>query len=305
MLENKMLLRVISILIGISLWVMVVSGEGKTITMSVPVKIINVPKGIVAFSDNYSISVKVSGSTRLIESLDNSDILLDIDASKFSVGQSSYRRILPSDFRTPLGIKITDIEPFEIHVTLDKLVSKEVKVTPSVGELKNGYIVDNISLTSNTVTVTGAESILTEMDSVVTVPISVQDKTSSFQTKVGFRDYKGIQSISPSTVGLSITLKENLVTREFIDIPVNCVDLPDGLYVKEPILLKSVRVRGRDDMINDFLSSVIFITDCSQITGAGKYSGTVGYETDLKLDILGINPKKINFEIVDEEVFRN
>ena len=133
MLNNKTLLKILSILIALGMWIMVVSGHEETKEMTVPVKLINVSGGKVAISDYPNVSITIKGAARLMQSLANSDVLLDIDVTVFPNGQS-IRRILPADFKTPLGLEVIDVKPSELRITLDniiKVVSKELNIKPS------------------------------------------------------------------------------------------------------------------------------------------------------------------------------
>ncbi len=115
MLNNKTLLKILSILIALGMWIMVVSGHEETKEMTVPVKLINVSGGKVAISDYPNVSITIKGAARLMQSLANSDVLLDIDVTVFPNGQS-IRRILPADFKTPLGLEVIDVKPSELRI---------------------------------------------------------------------------------------------------------------------------------------------------------------------------------------------
>ncbi len=52
-----------------------------------------------------------------------------------------------------------------------------------------------------------------------------------------------------------------------------------------------------EDIIDTFLDTVTFVTDCSNINGPGTYTGSVAYRTNLIVDILNLEPQTINIEI--------
>lgn len=299
MLNNKTVLKLISLFMAIGLWVMVISGQVETVSLTVPVKLINFAKGQVAVSEYSNVSITVKGAAKLINTLENSDILLNVDVSSFPTGQS-VRRLLPADFKTPLGIEVVDVQPSEVKITVDYVESKEVPVIASViGEVKRGFIAENISLKPNTVTVRGAKSIINQIESVSTIPINMSDRSESFALAASVKEYEGIQSIKPEYIEVKVKLRENIVTKDFKDMPVECMDLKENLKMKERPKLNVITVKGREDMIERFEKDVTFLTDCRNITKTGVYSGRVAYKTELLIDITRLEPQKITFEIVE------
>ncbi len=297
MLNNKTLLKILSILIALGMWIMVVSGHEETKEMTVPVKLINVSGGKVAISDYPNVSITIKGAARLMQSLANSDVLLDIDVTVFPNGQS-IRRILPADFKTPLGLEVIDIKPSELRITLDNITAKEVRVLPStIGEVKQGYMLESITLKPNSVSVTGAKSILSKLENISTIPINLSERNENFVQNVLLKDYDGVTKIQPSSVEVRVKLKENMVEHEFINVPVECMNLKGNLMVANTPSLSYVKVRGREDIIDTFLDTVTFVTDCSNINGPGSYTGSVAYRTNLVIDILNLEPQTINIEI--------
>ena len=297
MLNNKTLLKILSVLIALGMWIMVVSGHEETKEMTVPVKLINVSNGKVAIADYPNVSINIKGAARLMQSLANSDVLLDIDVATFPNGQS-IRRILPEDFKTPLGLEVVDVKPAELRITLDNITAKDVRVLPSIiGEVKQGYMVESITLKPNSVSVTGAKSVLYKLENISTMPINLSERSENFVQNVVLKDYEGVTKIQPSSVEVRVKLRENMVEHEFTNVPVECMNLKSNLMVVNTPSLSYVKARGREDIIDTFLDTVTFVTDCSNINGPGNYTGSVAYRTNLIVDILNLEPQTINIEI--------
>ncbi len=297
MLNNKTLLKILSVFIALGMWIMVVSGHEETKEMTVPVKLINVSNGKVAIADYPNVSVNIKGAARLMQSLANSDVLLNIDVAAFPNGQS-IRRILPVDFKKPLGLEIVDVKPAELRITLDDITSKDVRVLPSIiGEVKQGYMVESITLKPNSVNVTGAKSVLSKLENISTMPINLSERSKNFVQNVVLKDYDGVTKIQPSSVEVRVKLRENMVEHEFTNVPVECMNLKSNLMVANTPSLSYVKARGMEDIIDTFLDTVTFVTDCSNINGPGTYTGSVAYRTNLIVDILNLEPQTINIEI--------
>lgn len=300
MLNNKTLLKILSILIALGMWVMVVSGHEETKEMTVPVRLINIPQSKVAISDFSNVSINIKGAARLMQSLTNSDVLLDIDVSGFTDGQS-IRRILTSDFKTPLGLEVSDVNPSELRITLDNVTAKEVRVLPSIiGEVKQGYMVESITLKPNSITVTGAKTVLSQLENISTMPINLSERNENFVQNVLLTEYDGVTKMHPSSVEVRVKLRENMIEHEFTNVPVECMNLKSNLMVSNTPSLSYVKARGREDIIDTFLDTVTFVTDCSHINGPGTYKGSVAYRTNLIVDILNLEPQTINIEIKEK-----
>ena len=297
MLNNKTLLKILSVFIALGMWIMVVSGHEETKEMTVPVKLVNVTAGKVAIADHSNVSINIKGAARLMQSLANSDVLLDIDVAAFPQGQS-IRRILPGDFKTPLGLEVVAVKPTELRITIDNITTKDVRVLPSIiGEVKQGYMVESITLKHNTVSVTGAKSVLSNLENISTLPINLSERSENFVQNVLLKDSDGVTKMHPSSVEVRVKLRENMVEHEFTNVPVECMNLKSNLIVANTPSLSYVKARGREDVIDTFLDTVTFVTDCSNINGPGNYTGSVAYRTNLIVDILNLEPQTINIEI--------
>lgn len=297
MLNNKTLLKILSVFIALGMWIMVVSGHEETKEMTVPVKLVNVTAGKVAITDHSNVSINIKGAARLMQSLANSDVLLDIDVAAFPQGQS-IRRILPGDFKTPLGLEVVAVKPTELRITIDNITTKDVRVLPSIiGEVKQGYMVESITLKPNTVSVTGAKSVLSNLENISTLPINLSERSENFVQNVLLKDSDGVTKMHPSSVEVRVKLRENMVEHEFTNVPVECMNLKSNLIVANTPSLSYVKARGREDVIDTFLDTVTFVTDCSNINGPGNYTGSVAYRTNLIVDILNLEPQTINIEI--------
>ena len=206
--------------------------------------------------------------------------------------------LLTSDFKTPLGLEVTDVNPSELRITLDNITAKEVRVLPStIGEVKQGYMVESITLKPNTVTVTGAKTVLSQLENISTMSINLSERNENFVQNVLLTEYDGVTKMHPSSVEVRVKLRENMIEHEFTNVPVECMNLKSNLIVSNTPSISYVKARGREDIIDTFLDTVTFVTDCSHINGPGTYKGSVAYRTNLIVDILNIEPQTINIEI--------
>lgn len=298
MLKNNFL-KVLSVLIAIFMWVIVVSGQTETVSMTVPVKLVKSPKGYVAVSNTQNVSVVVKGPARIISNLDYTSVALNIDAASLPAG-NSLRRILPSDFDAPRGVEVADVTPQEINVTVDQMASKQVRVTPTfIGDVAKGFKVESAVAKPDFVVVEGAKSKLKKVDSVSTAPINLSNISENTSFTIGFKDEDGVKSTTPSQVEVSIVMRQVFSRKTFKNVPVKCMALRPGLSIKGEPKLSNVVVKGREDLLEKFLDSTSFVVNCAGISKAGDYAGTVAYDTSLVgVEVESISPQRINFGII-------
>ena len=299
MLNDKNILKLVSVIIAIFLWFMVVSGEQQVVELTVPIKVTNTPNGLISFQDIDVVSVKVEGPAKIISSLSNKDIVLNVDVSDLHVGNTN-KRIIPSDFKTPLGYKILDISPNTVLISMDHLVTKQVTLNPrTLGHLQNGYEVESIVIEPSQVYLSGAESIVDRLETVDILPINLSEKNKNFSTPVNVISLKGIAGVNPSKITANVKIKNKIAVKEFFDIPVECLNLNPELKIKNVPMISNIKISASEDIINNGLfDNLKFITDCSLINKPGVHYGNVAYKTT-RNDIIieEISPKKVKLEV--------
>lgn len=299
MLNDKNILKIVSVIIAILLWFMVVSGKHQVVELTVPIQIKNTPNGLTSYQDVDVVSVNVEGPAKLISGLSNKDIVLQLDVSDFHVGETN-KGILPTDFKTPLGFKILDISPNNVLITMDRLIKKEVGINArTLGDAATGFEVESIVFNPKKVEVIGSESIVNKIENIDIVPINLSEKNADFTTAVKAINMKGIERVNPVKIEANVKIRSKITEKEFHDIPVECINLNPGLKIKNVPMIDVIKVSATEDVINKGLFDHLkFVTDCSFIRKAGIHYGNVAYKTR-KDDIVitEINPKKVKLEV--------
>lgn len=297
MIKNNYL-KLFSILIAVLLWVTVVVTQIEVKTINVPVVLVNPPENCIAITPIHSVSVTVKGAAKVLTNMNYSSVALNMNVNSLPLGDN-LRRILPSDFTTPLGIEIVSVEPAELKLTIDQIESKYIHVAPTfIGEIAKGYKVDSIITKPDFVYVKGAQSKILNKSFISTSPVNISDLKSSTVFHIGFKEEDGVVSISPDSAEIRIKVSENIVEKEINNVPVSCMNLNSDLSLKNKLFIDSVIVKGREDLIENITSMSSFFVDCSNITKSGKYMRNISYRLMIKgVRILNINPKKIELEI--------
>lgn len=246
-------LKIISVLVALVMWVVVVSGQIETVNMTVPVRLVNPTAGNVAVSNTQTVAVAVKGSARAIRDMKYTSVSLTIDASQIPVG-NSLRRVLPADFKTPIGVEVIDVLPAEIQITVDRIASKQLRVIPTfIGEAGKGYKVESVVTKPDYVIAEGARSKLKNVSAVSTIPINLSNLDSNTSFNIGFKDEDGVKTITPSQVEVIVSLRKVDIKKTVQNIPVKCSGLKNAFRLKNEPKLTSVTVSGKEDEVEKFL----------------------------------------------------
>jgi diadenylate cyclase len=116
-------------------------------------RIITVPVVYTATQDEVvmigekpkDIKVHLSGSKSDLDSLSTSSLSVKIDLARSVAGKQTFP-ITEDNIQLPKGIRLIDVEPPNIEITMAKLVRKEVSIEPQfVGSLPNGLEIQSIT----------------------------------------------------------------------------------------------------------------------------------------------------------------
>ncbi len=133
----------------------------------------------------------------------------------------------------PSGVKIASVKPSIVAVKLDKLISKWLPIKVNIkGEAAEGYRVvkDKIRFNPNISLVKGPEKLLENLEFIYTSPIEVTGYIRSFTQRVSLQPFVKGQLPSLDTIEVDIPIEENLVNKDFSDIPLKLLVSPTGYF---------------------------------------------------------------------------
>lgn len=298
MLLNNLFLKILSVLLAISLWVIVATSDYDEVQFNVPVKLNNVPENRVAVTDENLINVTMKGPRLVLNSLSYNDISVEVDVSGFSGYKTDYR-IKPSDVKAPSSVDVVRIQPSVIPVTIDKIIHKKIEVTPSfIGEPADGFKVGTLKIIPSEVEVTGAASKLGEIDYIETLPINLSNKSGKINYTVGLKKSSGIKNLAPSQVEVAVVFKENMIEKNFEKIPVTLVnknkDYNYNLLTKE--VEAKIKVRSDIAESKELSKKINVYLDVSQLK-PGKYLRDIEFSSGDNINIMEISPGKARVEV--------
>ena len=175
--KNKKIAMIVCVLLSFSLWLYITNVENpskiRTIT-NVEVNILNIDyleqKGLILEpNQKLTVDIKVEAPASQIYSINAEDfnVQVNLDEYALKVGINN----IPIEFISyPDGVTIKNNNSLQLKLKINKLKTKEMKVTSMVNlNYEKGYFEKAIDISPKSVTISGAEDDVNEVDKVVLI----------------------------------------------------------------------------------------------------------------------------------------
>lgn len=281
-------------LLALIIWVYV-SSEQNPVTE----KEINVALENTGLAQNYlitaglpeSIRVKVHGNQTQLSNLSSSDFQALVNIPEGETGTIT----LPVEIAAPPGLRVVQVYPSEVDLTVDSLVEKMVPVVVNLlGDPPRGYAVQTPLCQPDTVMVSGpskAVAEVTQATAVVNVDSATQDIALTLTVSTGNLAI----SLSPAMVRVTVPVSETGLTKS-VSVQPHITGIPaTGFEVKsitsEPA---AIQVAGPAETVEG-LSEVQTVP--VDISGLDK--DLLVQEVDLLslADVVDIQPNQVTVRI--------
>jgi YbbR domain-containing protein len=181
-------LKVLALLITAVLWLSVASRPlGQIVLNGVPIQFYPVPEATsltASKTDTLTARVYLEGPGDVLEGLRGGQLYVTADMSNVEPGV----RVIPLKIegsRLPPNVRVKEIDPPTIRVTVERVVEKELPIIPRFdGEPSQGYQVIDWQIVPATVKISGAESQMKEITEVSTETVRLTNKTEPFSSQV-------------------------------------------------------------------------------------------------------------------------
>lgn len=154
-------LKFIALILAAIFWVFVVSLENTfyKLPADVPIRVFNQAENLALASPLSTVRLTVRTADSLIlRNLSLNDFEAYVDLRDSGAGR---RRVQVSVTSKNPQVNVVRIEPSEVELELEPVREKIVSLAPRVhGKLKSGFQIESVKLLRETVTVSGAESLL-------------------------------------------------------------------------------------------------------------------------------------------------
>ena len=223
-LQRDVGLRLIAFVVAVGLWAFVNAGQrGAVESLRVPISYRSLPPGYVIVNQRPDFAnVEVTGPRTLLSLLDPDRMTVRLNLSGVSAGPATVR-IGPEMFNVPRQTEVTRVTPSLITLDIDRTIERTVAVHPALhGTPAEGYHVDKVEWSPQTVTLRGPSRFLAHIDRVHTAPIEIGELTSDLDTAAELippNDKVSLEDVH--AVAVKITIGEVIGEREFHAVPVD------------------------------------------------------------------------------------
>jgi len=297
--------KLICLVLAIGLYILHQTSLLEKKTYIVPLKIVENGNVSVIGHVPSSVSIIIRASKDDIAKISNDDISVDIDLSNLTEnGEYTLplnlvfsEEILASD---SLEVKV---KPESITVNVEKKVLKYVPVIPStVGDVAEGYKIDNIEVNPPYVPIVGPESLVNATESIFTTRVNVSNATTNFAAEAeGYPINKLIQLQDKGPYKVTITLGQADMVKDYNEIVVVLYNMPENLKIAGNTPLVNVTLSGKAPFLDKYVISRNFVTaDFSEITEPGVYEVPLTYISNPNFEIVKKSAETITVTIVEK-----
>ena len=293
-------LQLLSLGLGVSLW-MVVSGE-ETVErgLRVPLEFQQFPAGLELQGEPPSnVDVRVRGASGTLARVSPGDIVAVLDLRGAREGGGRLFHLTSDQVRAPFGVEVVQITPANIVMTFEPSRTRNVKIRPRIeGSPAPGFVIGQVTVDPDSVDVAGAASAVNRASEALTEPLSVVDarETVSGIVTVGLID-PTLRLKSTRAARVTVEIIKAPLERTLRDLPVHLRHLAAGLTAEAVPSVVGVSLRGSREALNRVAADdVTAYIDLAGL-GAGQYPLPVRADASRDAGVTHIEPALVQVRI--------
>ena len=175
--------KVLAVVLAVFVWFLArKTGEPIQMSFYAPVVFKNVSPEFQVTSDPPQVNIVVHTNSR--DSFNPQEIQAVLDLDKAQEGTLSYV-LTENHILSPVKVEITRIHPSQITVSIEELIEKSFSIKSRYhGTPKKGYLLGDIKIVPDTLTMRGPRSVLEKMDHISAHEIELQGLNESATMRV-------------------------------------------------------------------------------------------------------------------------
>ncbi|MDL1901466.1 hypothetical protein FBR02_11910, partial [Anaerolineae bacterium CFX9] len=182
---------------------------------------------------------------------------------------------------------------------------REVRVQPNpVGELPEGYVLTSFDYEPRIVYISGSvEALSTLAGTLLTTPIDLSGKTSSFQEQVTVQlPNSELVIVTGGTITVTVGIDTQTVTRQFDRVDIEFINSRSDLEYRLDPTEVSVLVTGPQPLLNDLTEEdVRVLVDVGGLQAGSSYQITpvASIGQDVDTDNIAVLPAQIDVQVIN------
>lgn len=216
-------MKLVALIITFGLWfgVTVLSrGKQASERYSVKLNLRAADNAIVTNKSVDQVEIRVRGVDEKIEQIQSTNLAVNVDLSEFPVGDSILELTPESvSVQLPEGVKLVDLQPSRIAVSVDSFATKEIPVKPQVdGTLPVGFELygEPVAIPAN-IPIQGSAKLIASVDQLQTEKISLDGRKQDFVARqIPVTSANNKVTINNTVVDVSFRIGEKRIERSFV-----------------------------------------------------------------------------------------
>jgi len=250
--------KVLAVVLAVFVWFLArKSGEPIQMSFYAPVVFKNVSPEFQVTSDPPQVNIVVRTNSR--DSFNPQEIQAVLDLDKAQEGTLSYV-LTENHILSPVEVEITRIHPSQITVRIEELIEKSFSIKSRYqGTPKKGYLLGDIKIVPDTLTMRGPRSVLEKMDHISAHEIELEGLNESATMRVELDLPGGNVQIIHQNVDFytaEVTIISLPIKKRFDNVPVYLRNV-DYVSVINPKTF-NVFVEGPEYLIQELDRNAIF-----------------------------------------------
>lgn len=272
LIRHNLLAKILALVVSIVMWIFVMNDQNPIInsTVTVPVRMVNVPENHLVMQEEADVRLKVRASRSLLASYNVDDFDAYVDLSRAVEGENVVKitTIVPS------GFELLDMSDETMKVVLDQVVDKYIDVDiASTGTIVQNMVLNGIIPDEDKVLISGPRSIVDKVYE-AKGSVDISEKKDDFRTSVNLLpvDKSGLEvegvSIGRSTVQVLVDLskakQKKMVSLHLVSVG----DLPAGLVLNSvKVEPQKVEISAEENLIANIETVNTQPVELAKVTG--------------------------------------
>jgi YbbR domain-containing protein len=208
--QDNLGLKAMSLMLAFCVWLYVNSRGQVTVNFAVPVTPVGLgPELVLTDQDQATADVRIKGRVSALAGVSSHHLRLIADLTDQGPGDH-WVSLGPDSVTGPERLEVMRVVPRQVRITLERRLERELKVVAALsGNPPPGFKITAISVSPNTVRLTGGESAFRGLNSLSTQPVSIDELNHSLRREVRL-DLRGrdVQVLESAPVYVTITVEK-------------------------------------------------------------------------------------------------
>jgi len=280
--------KLLSLIVAVILWLHVLGTEDpqSTQAITVPVVPVNEPEDLKTISITPdTVELRLRGRESALAQAQTSRIRMEANLRGATVGENEVPLRIAG---VPYTLGVRQGYPTSARVELDKVITRPRPVDDIIrGEPARGFVIEQVTVDPEEVTVKGATSIVREVArAVVVVDVSGINQSAPFEVEVEARDNRNVAVTGVEFDPPAATVQVNVRELNVKYVPVRPVlgEPPAGYRVAAVRTEPEIVTLTSEEDLSDVRTVPTIAVDISGLRGSKQYSVPLNMPSDVRIE---------------------